>query len=173
MRLDRVATKVTWKRFSTRSGYLQSDDSGSHVADIGEILNAEDEVVQLGQWIVQLLASCVDADGRMDKMAGHWWTKVALVRPENEIRLNRCTVDVVRILPRIRRERPIHFHNVGGDSSARELALASLWKYSPTPNTLKKACTTHTINVPECSNDVVFTKCIATMPPIGIVAKNQ
>ena len=48
-------------------GYLQANDSGSHAADIGELLNAEDEDVQLSQWIVQLFASCVDADGRMDK----------------------------------------------------------------------------------------------------------
>jgi hypothetical protein len=50
-------------------GYLQSNDSGSHIADIGELLNVEEEGVQLSQRIVQLFASCVDADGRMEKMA--------------------------------------------------------------------------------------------------------
>jgi len=50
-------------------GYLRSDDSGSHIADIGELLNGGDEDVQLSQRIVQLFASCVDADGRMDKTA--------------------------------------------------------------------------------------------------------
>ncbi|KAF8272415.1 hypothetical protein EI94DRAFT_1718601 [Lactarius quietus] len=48
-------------------GYLQSDDSGSHIADIRELLITEDENIQLSQRIVQLFASCVDADGRMDK----------------------------------------------------------------------------------------------------------
>ncbi|KAH9005865.1 hypothetical protein EDB86DRAFT_2876669 [Lactarius hatsudake] len=50
-------------------GYLRSDDSGSHIADIGELLNVGDEDIQLSQQIVQLFASCVDADGRMDKTA--------------------------------------------------------------------------------------------------------
>lgn len=50
-------------------GYLRSDDSGSHIADIRELLPVEDEDVQLSQRIVQLFASCVDADGRMDKAA--------------------------------------------------------------------------------------------------------
>ncbi|KAI9460120.1 hypothetical protein BJY52DRAFT_1263070 [Lactarius psammicola] len=50
-------------------GYLRSDDSGLHVVDIGELLNGGDEDVQLSQRIVQLFASCVDADGRMDKTA--------------------------------------------------------------------------------------------------------
>ncbi|KAI0291172.1 hypothetical protein B0F90DRAFT_406678 [Multifurca ochricompacta] len=50
-------------------GYLQTGDgSGSHVADIGMLLNEEeDENAQLSRRIVQLFASCVDADGRMDK----------------------------------------------------------------------------------------------------------
>ncbi|KAH9177094.1 hypothetical protein EDB89DRAFT_1938138 [Lactarius sanguifluus] len=50
-------------------GYLRSDDSGSHIADIGELLNGGDEDIQLSRQIVQLFASCVDADGRMDKTA--------------------------------------------------------------------------------------------------------
>ncbi|KAH9058077.1 hypothetical protein EDB87DRAFT_1685723 [Lactarius vividus] len=50
-------------------GYLRSDNNGSHVADVGELLSREDEDVQLSQRIVQLFASCVDADGRMDKTA--------------------------------------------------------------------------------------------------------
>ena len=50
-------------------GYLRSDDSGSHIADIRELLIVEDEEVQLSQRIVQLFTSCVDADGRMDKTA--------------------------------------------------------------------------------------------------------
>ena len=50
-------------------GYLRSDDSGSHVADIRELLLVEDEDVQLNQRIVQIFASCVDADGRMDTTA--------------------------------------------------------------------------------------------------------
>lgn len=50
-------------------GYLRSDDSGSHIADVRELLLVEDEDVQLSQRIVQLFASCVDADGRMDKTA--------------------------------------------------------------------------------------------------------
>ncbi|KAI0259470.1 hypothetical protein BC834DRAFT_974274 [Gloeopeniophorella convolvens] len=51
-------------------GYLRSgDDRGSHVADIGGLLEADEEDVQLSQRIAQLLATCVDADGRMDKSA--------------------------------------------------------------------------------------------------------
>ena len=48
-------------------GYLQSNDSESHIADIGELLNAKDEDIQLSRRMVLLFASCVDADGRMDK----------------------------------------------------------------------------------------------------------
>lgn len=50
-------------------GYLRSDDSGTHIADIRELLLVEDEDVQLNQRIVQIFASCVDADGRMDTTA--------------------------------------------------------------------------------------------------------
>ncbi|KAH9048803.1 hypothetical protein EDB84DRAFT_1455772 [Lactarius hengduanensis] len=50
-------------------GYLRSDDSGSHIVDIGELLNGGYEDIQLSQQIGQLFASCVDADGRMDKTA--------------------------------------------------------------------------------------------------------
>ncbi|KAH9021296.1 hypothetical protein EDB85DRAFT_432625 [Lactarius pseudohatsudake] len=50
-------------------GYLRSNNNGSHIADVGELLSREDEDVQLSQRIVQLFASCVDADGRMDKTA--------------------------------------------------------------------------------------------------------
>ena len=49
-------------------GYLRSDDSGSHIADVRELLTLDNEDVQLSQRIVQLFASCVDADGSMDKM---------------------------------------------------------------------------------------------------------
>ncbi|KAI9454473.1 hypothetical protein BJY52DRAFT_724952 [Lactarius psammicola] len=50
-------------------GYLRSDNNGSHIADIGELLSGENEDDQLSQRIVQLFASCIDADGRMDKTA--------------------------------------------------------------------------------------------------------
>ena len=50
-------------------GYLRSDNSGTHISDISELLQEEEEDVQLGQRIVQLYASCVSADGRMDKVA--------------------------------------------------------------------------------------------------------
>lgn len=48
-------------------GYLRSDDSGSHIVDVGELLNGEDEGVRLSRPNVQLFASCVSADGRMDE----------------------------------------------------------------------------------------------------------
>jgi len=50
-------------------GYLRSNNKGSHIADIGELLSGKDEDDQLSRRIVQLFASCVDADGRMDKTA--------------------------------------------------------------------------------------------------------
>jgi len=43
-------------------GCLRSNNSGFSIADIGELLSWEDEDEQMSQRIVQLFASCVDAD---------------------------------------------------------------------------------------------------------------